>query len=577
MVTIESSAPGKFDHYVAADLKHAINVVDIDEPELINAGIERATSMSVLDQPRNTWDANFSIKSNVSLQQGELVLVGFWVRGVALDELGNTIADEGGVVEIVFENRHPPHTKSVQYLIETTSDHTWKHVWVRCKSGEDYATGDSSVGFQMGYRRQRIELAGIEVWKYPAGQSLESLPMSPRSYVGREANSAWRVAANERIERHRKCEVVINVVDADGKPVTNQDVEIIQTKHVFRFGTAVTVGMIHRQDEDGRMYREQLERLFNIGTIENGLKWVSWDKDNQHARVLSAVDWLNEHDIATRGHVMVWPAQKNSPPWISSLYEKPNMLKRVIHSHIREVAYATKGRVKDWDVLNEAFDNREFEEHLGPECFGDFFREADKILPETDLYYNDYAGLVRAGLNTYHKDHFEMIIQRLVDEDAPIDGIGIQGHFGEILTPPHRIVRELDRWGKFNLKVLITEFDITVPDQDLMADFTGDFLTACFSHPSVDGIMTWGFWEGAHWRPRSALFDQQWNVTALGKRWIELTENQWKTRVTKRLDQFGKTGELRVFKGDYEIRVGEQTWEVSATEDTNFTLRTQAS
>ena len=575
LVTPASSAPGKLGHHVVDGLKKAVAVVKVDQSELNKEGINEALSLSVFDQPRNTWDASISVKSDVAIEKGESVSIGFWVRGLALDKSGEPIADDGGVVEIVFENRNPPHTKSVQFLVETEPGNAWKHYWVRCKSKESYAAGNSSIGFQVGYRRQQIELAGVEIWKYPATQALESLPMSPRSYIGREPDAPWRAAANQRIEKYRKCDLTIEVLDANGDPVADQDLKLVQTKHAFRFGTAVSKTMIGRQDDDGQKYREHLERLFTVGTIENGLKWQYWDKRDakDHAKVLSAVDWLNDHDIAVRGHVMVWPAQKNSPPWITSLYDKPEVLKKVVHSHIREMAYATKGRVGEWDVLNEAFDNREFEKHLGPECFAEFFREAEGVLPDTDLYYNDYAGLVRAGVNTYHKDHFEMIIQRLLDAKAPIDGIGIQGHFGEILTPPHRIVRELDRWGKFDLKVMITEFDVNVPDEELMADFTADFLTACFSHPAVDGVVAWGFWAGSHWRPESAFFDRQWNPTAWGKRWVDLTENQWKTRVTTPLDPSGAAIKLRVFKGDYEVRVGEQMWKVSATEDKKVTLQ----
>lgn len=572
----ESTDPAKLGTHISGGLKH-----QIDTEGLLNQDADHGEmptlALTLFDQPRNTWDASASVKTDLAISKDDHVLIGFWVRGTALNKNGNSVQGDGGVVEVVFEKRSPPHTKSVQYLVETEANNVWKHVWVRCDSKEDYKAGESGVGFQIGYSPQRIEIAGVEVWKYPARTPLNDLPMSPRSYIGREADAQWRVAANQRIEQHRKCDLLITIVDTDGKPLTGQKAMVKQTKHAFQFGTAASVNMIARQDEDGRKYREELKRLFNIVTIENGLKWKFWDKRDvaNQAKVLSAIDWCNQQGVSVRGHVLVWPAQKNSPDWISSLYDNPKVLKKVVNTHIREMGYATQGRVTEWDVLNEAFDNQEFEKHLGPKCFTEFFQEARGVLPDADLYYNDYAGLVRAGVNTYHKDHFEMIIQRLIDEGAPIDGIGIQGHFGEILTPPHRIVRELDRWGKFGLKIMITEFDAGVPDQDLMADFTADFLTACFSHPDVDGIVTWGFWAGAHWRPHAALLDKQWQPTPLGKRWIDLTNNQWMTNETTTLDQAGSS-RLRVFKGEYQITAGGQTWNVTATEDREITLTLNA-
>lgn len=575
LVSTESCAAKNIGAYAAGGLSKQIDLIDIEQDELFKAGVTQGRSLSVFDQPRNTWDAGFAVKSDAAIAKGERVLIGFWVRGVALNDAGESVGGDGGVIELVFEKGGPPHTKSVQYLVETEPDNAWKHVWVRCESRESYAAGEANIGFQLGYRRQRVEIAGVEVWKYPADRSLKSLPMSPRTYMGRQQDAAWRVAAEKRIEQIRKCDLNIRLIDAAGDPVVGKTMHLQQTRHAFRFGTAVSCDMVQRQDDDGDQYRRQLKRLFNIGTIENGLKWRSWDSRGatRHDQVLTSIDWLNKNQIAVRGHVMIWPSERNSPPWISSLYDKPDVLKQVINTHIREMGFATKGKVADWDVVNEAFDNDEFEQHLGPGCFTEFFQEAEAVLPNSDLYYNDYAGLVRAGVNTYHKDHFEMIIRRLIDEGAPIDGIGIQGHFGEILTPPHRIVRELDRWGQFDLKVLITEFDLSVPDQDLMADFTRDFLTACFSHPSVDGIMTWGFWAGAHWRPEAALFDQQWNPTPMGERWIELTTKRWQSSKVVSLDASGSTPNLRVFKGNYQVQVGDQTWDIVATDDSDITLQ----
>ncbi|PHQ36126.1 endo-1,4-beta-xylanase [Rhodopirellula bahusiensis] len=573
LVLAESTKPDRIGSYVADSLQH--DIVTDQSASIGQTGLKNVetVAITVFDQPRNTWDASLSAKSDVAIAKGDQVLIGLWVRGESLSKEGTAIEGDGGVVEVVFEKRSDPYTKSIQYLVETKPNNEWKHVWIRCVCKDSYEAGECGVGLQIGYSPQRIEVAGLEVWKYPSETDIETLPMSPRSYTGRELDAAWRVEADQRIEKYRKCDMKLTIADADGNPMPNQVISIRQTKHAFRFGTAASVGMIGRTDDDAQKYREVLKELFNVVTVENGLKWEFWDNktSQDHNQVLSAMDWCNEHDIAVRGHVLVWPAQKNSPKWITSLYDDPVALKQVVNTHIREMGFATHDRVADWDVLNETFDNREFEEHLGAECFSQFFQEADGVLPKADLYYNDYAGLVRAGVNTYHKDHFEMTIRRLIDEGAPIDGIGIQGHFGEILTPPHRLVRELDRWGQFDKKILITEFDVGISDQELMADFTRDFLTACFSHPDVDGIITWGFWAGAHWRPGSALYDKQWNLTAFGKAWVGLTNQKWMTDLKTELDRTGSVSS-RVFKGDYQITVGDHTWDISATEDSEMTL-----
>lgn len=573
LMQANSILPENIRSHVADSLRHDIRSDGLTSINLSGLKDVPTVSITVFDQPRNTWDASLSAKSDIAIQKGDRVLIGAWVRGESLSKEGKAIQGDGGVVEVVFEKQSEPYTKSVQYLVETPPNNEWKQVWIRCVSEEDYDAGQCGVGFQIGYSPQRIEVANLQVWRYPPETDLKTLPMSPRTYTGRELDAAWRREAEQRIEELRMCDLELKILDASGMPLSGHAVSIAQTKHAFRFGTAANVEMIGRSDSDAERYREVLKELFNIATIENGLKWQYWDQKTSEERdqVLSAMDWCNEHGIAVRGHVLVWPAQKNSPDWITSLYDTPIALKKVIDTHIREMGFATRERVVEWDVLNETFDNREFEQYLGAECFTEFFKSADGVLPNAALYYNDYAGLVRAGVNTYHKDHFEMTIRRLIEEGAPIDGIGIQGHFGEILTPPHRLIRELDRWGQFDKKILITEFDVGVTDEQLMADFTRDFLSVCFSHPDVDGIITWGFWAGAHWRPGSAIYDTQWNLTPFGKAWTGLTQQKWMSNVDGILDEKGSVSS-RVFKGDYQVIVGDQTWTVSATEDRNVTL-----
>ena len=80
---------------------------------------------------------------------------------------------------------------------------------------------------------------------------------------------------------------------------------------------------------------------------------------------------------------------------------------------------------------------------------------------------------------TGHRDDFERWIQLLVDAGAPLDGLGLQSHFGLALTGPEEVVRLLDRYGAtFDKDVAVTEYDINVNDENLAGCFTHDFMTA---------------------------------------------------------------------------------------------------
>ncbi len=521
-----------------------------------NASDDGASSIRVdiTGQPKNTWDISVNRKTTAAVNKDDALVASFWVRGKAKSGQG------GGVTEFVFEKSGTPYTKSIQYLVETPVDGSWQHYWVAFKSLEDYDAGGALMNFQMGYLKQEIEVAKIELWDF-GQRSLEGLPHTPLSYIGRAEGAQWRKEAFDRIEKIRKADLEIKVVDSDGSPMANQSVRVKLDRHAFGFGTAANSWKIMGQDEDSAKYRAILKENFNLGVIENGLKWPFWDeKPEYRQQTIDTLHWLKDNNLKVRGHVMVWPGQYHLPLWVKSLKDNPAALKGALGSRIREMSYLTKSIARDWDVINEGFDNHELMDALGDEAMVQWFKEADAALPDCDLYYNDYAALVRGGHPTAHKQHYEKTIKYLIDNGAPIDGIGIQGHFGSLLTPPHRILQELDHLSSFKKKIMITEFDVIVPDEQLRSDFLRDFYISCFSHEAVHGIVSWGFWSENHWMPLAAFYNKDWTLTKLGKQWKQL-KTQWQTDETLTTDSNGVV-KLRGFIGDYKVDVGEKTFDV---------------
>ena len=105
-----------------------------------------------------------------------------------------------------------------------------------------------------------------------------------------------------------------------------------------------------------------------------------------------------------------------------------------------------------------------------------------------------------------HQDDYAATIKYLIDEEAPLDGIGLQSHFSARVTPMDEPFKRLDRYAAFGKELEITEFDIDTSDEITQADYTRDFMTATFSYPSVKAFVMRGFWEGSHWRPRGAFY-----------------------------------------------------------------------
>lgn len=53
----------------------------------------------------------------------------------------------------------------------------------------------------------------------------------------------------------------------------------------------------------------------------------------------------------------------------------------------------------------------------------------------------------------------------------------------------------------------MTELDVTDADVTQRANGYEDALRVYFSHPAVDGVLMWGFWDGAHWQPDAVLVE----------------------------------------------------------------------
>lgn len=78
-------------------------------------------------------------------------------------------------------------------------------------------------------------------------------------------------------------------------------------------------------------------------------------------------------------------------------------------------------------------------------------------------------------------------------------------------------------------------------------------LWESFAHPSVEGIMLWGFWEGAMSRENGHLVDSDKCINAAGKRLISVRK-EWTTRVAGTSGPSG-TFSFRGYFGSYEAFV----------------------
>jgi GH35 family endo-1,4-beta-xylanase len=360
----------------------------------------------------------------------------------------------------------------------------------------------------------------------------------------------WREVARERIERIRKADLTVRVTDAAGRPVAGAAVKAELAEHEFGFGTAVAARQLLAEGADSERYREFIRANFNMAVLENDLKWPQWDRDREPA--LRAVKWLRENGVArVRGHTLVWPSWRWLPKELKALENDPPALRERVRAHIEGIVTANRGTLAHWDVLNEPYSEKDLMAILGNEVMAEWFKEARRHDAGVKLFINDYGILSERGENREHQDHYYRTIRELLAQGAPVEGIGLQGHFSEP-TAPERMLEILDRFAEFGLPLAITEFDFRTKDEQAQAEFFRDALTVFFSHPRVEWFLMWGFWEARHWRPEAAMVRRDWSEKPNYAVWRELVHGEWKTRAEAVTDAEGKAV-IRGFRGRYRV------------------------
>jgi GH35 family endo-1,4-beta-xylanase len=510
----------------------------------------KAFRATVREKSTNPWDVQLQARTAAKVDKGDVLLATFYFR----TEWAPVESGEGQS-EFVFELARDPWTKSTSFPVKAARH--WKKIHVPFVAEASYGSGEAQVIFRLGYDVQTVEIGGLSVENFGTSVSLASLPTTKLEYPGMEPGAAWRAAAEARIETLRKAELRVTVKDKTGKPVPGAEVSARHAKHAFGFGTCVPAHLLVGPQADEK-FKALVPELFNVVTLENDLKWQplagDWGSSYTLERAKAGVAWARERGLAVRGHVLVWPGWRNLPKSLRDFENDPARLRAEVTRHVRELTGAMKGSLVHWDVVNEPFDNHELLDIVGNDEMVSWFKDARAADPLAKLFINDYAILSGGGGTTPHREHYEKTIALLVEKGAPLDGIGMQGHFGTSLTGPEDMLQILDRFARFGKTIWVTEYDVVIDDAKLAGDFTRDFYTTLFSHPAVGGVVMWGFWDGSHWKNNAPLYAKDWSEKPAGRAYRELVLGRWRSAASGRTDEKGAFA-TRGFHGEYEITV----------------------
>lgn len=354
----------------------------------------------------------------------------------------------------------------------------------------------------------------------------------------------------------------------------------------FPVGTAINRSQA--TSSGGRRSAEQVtqeialvKRHFNQVTAENDMKWqLIHPREGADGYDFVPADAFVSFGLSNRmeivGHTLVWHSQ--TPNWVFAgtnpapaltnaakvltnapsvavantnpattngpgrgrfgpgfgRYDGPRasrdeLLQRM-RDHIHTVVGRYKGKVKVWDVVNEALAdggpenvlrNSLWLEIIGPEFISKAFQYAHEADPDAILRYNDY------GLeNPVKTQKLITLIRTLQEQKVPVHAIGTQAHLNVSTAGFEQMDRSLTELAKLGLPIHVTELDINsaqsgqrgtgadvaanaattqgglVSDADRkLADaYAGTFRAFLKHRDSVKMVTFWGVNDAVSWR-----------------------------------------------------------------------------
>ena len=284
-------------------------------------------------------------------------------------------------------------------------------------------------------------------------------------------------------------------------------------------------------------FEEIHKTQFNVVVAENEMKFDATEPSENkfnYTKGDKMVEYAQANGLRVRGHALAWHSQVAS--WVSNYSGQKEKLLSVLKNHIDSVVGHWKGKVAEWDVVNEAVNdeydagwrstNSVWYEGIGPEFLDSAFVWAHAADPDAELCYNDYS--LEWGLREKSKASFVVEqVKRWKENGIPITCVGTQTHI-EISheTTPQNVRALAKALAELGVTLNITELDIGFPkgsaDQLGADDYAKQghlyrqFMDVFLEEPNMGEFVIWGLTDAHSWlddqqgKTQGLLYDKQY-------------------------------------------------------------------
>ena len=391
--------------------------------------------------------------------------------------------------------------------------------------------------------------------------------------------------AEARIDRLRKADATVVVLDRKGRPLPNVQVKVEQIGHSFLFGCAALSLLQHTDAGREATYQQRFGDLFNFATVLTYWQDTDPEPNRKNLDKLTAqVQRLNAMGIRVKGHPLILAGA--CPRWVPA---DPDQVRELNRLRIRDLVSRFKGQITVWDVVGDVTTAAGAQNGLGAwarkagpaRLTADALTWARAANPDVLLLYNDYK------LDADYTN----LIRDLRKARAPLDTLGLEAHMIGSEWPLEKVWQTAETFGQLGRPLHFSE--ITVLSDDPNADhskawpstsegeqrqaaYVEKLYTLLFSHPSVSGIAWWNFVDGDWDRIPGGLLRADLSPKPAYERLHHLIQEKWRTQVELMTDATGAV-KFRGFTGRYRFTVqtaaGTATMETDVHRDKRNALR----
>jgi endo-1,4-beta-xylanase len=237
------------------------------------------------------------------------------------------------------------------------------------------------------------------------------------------------------------------------------------------------------------------------------------------------IDFAETNGLASHGHTLVWHTAL--PSWLTAETWTRDELIAIMEDHIKTVVGRYRGRIKSWEVVNEAFRNDGtmwtsfWYRGIGSDYIDLAFQFAHEADPDAKLFYKDYS------VGEEKADAIYEMVSGMLQRGVPLDGVGIQIHVAPWLDTDGLfdvVAANMRRLHALGLETNITEFEVMLalpPTADALAgqaDIYAEAMQLCLCAPGCKVFETWGVTDKYSWIPdflpgfgASLLSDEAYN------------------------------------------------------------------